>query len=309
MQSEFSKLPVLSWRGQKLPVMARSVSFAHESVQHKLQRRNEDLIEMTGAHNLVFTYTIPFRQGIYKGPYEADLFGAGLQKFFRNCRDKSPGELIDPYYGVRRAVPSSFNDDTDMGRTDGVDVRIEFTDAPLDGSEEDFQFPTFQTATNSAKGLVTTLVQTAEPKENPAILAALKETDDGGVSYRSLLAIGAKLEGVSNVALSNAANPRDPTEPLIYASKKVEESFGKVSNPDSWSIRNSARKVRDDAIRSKRNDAQSRKAKIVINPFTRSLTSIAATYGVSVSSLIAANPELAKKPLVAPGVSVVIPQS
>lgn len=305
MPSEFSKLPKLSWRGQSLPIAARSVSFAHESVQHKLQRRNQDLIEQTGAHNLVFTYTVPMRSGIFKGEYGSKLFGEGLQKLFRACRDKTPGILVDPVYGQRRAVCSSYNDDTDLGRTDGVDIRLEFTDAPEDGDDDTFNFPTFNTAKDSQKKTSQTVVKIARPDPTKPETAALKKRTtnlgDALIQYQNF--------GVSTVnELKQSSYQAKRVEDIVTDALKNAVTRGTADALDLFGLQQAARRQRDDAIRAQKNDADQARAKVIINAITRSLTSIAATYGVSVESLIAANPDLAKKPSVPVGAVVKIPR-
>jgi len=306
MPSEFSKLPKFSWRGQQLPISARSVSFAHESVQHKLQRRNQDLVEQTGAHNLVFTYTIPMRSGIFKGNYGDSLFGVGLQKFFRACRDKSPGVLVDPVYGQRRAVCSSYNDDTDMGRTDGVDIRVEFTDAPEEGEDDAFDFPTVQSARNSGAATSQSVKAFARPDPTKPERAELKKLKsnlgDTLIQYQNF--------GVSTVnELKQSSYQAKRVEDIVTDALSNAVTRGTADALDLFGLQQSARRQRDDAIRAQRNDAEQARARVIVNALSRSLTSIAATYGVSVESLIAANPELTKAPMVPVGATVKIPQS
>ncbi len=122
-------LPPFEWRGRRYPVLTRAVSFAHDNAPHKLQYRDGEFVEMTGAKSFTFTYTLAMREDIARGPYK-NLFTEGLIPLLTDCRDRTPGPLVDPVYGEFRCVPASFTDDSDNNKRDGTDVRVEFTHAP-----------------------------------------------------------------------------------------------------------------------------------------------------------------------------------
>jgi hypothetical protein len=131
----FPLLQLFSWRGNEYPLLARSVSFAHEGAPSRIQYRDNEFVEQLGAHSLTFGYTIPTREDIAKGPYRA-LFREGYYNLFRDMRNREPGELVDPFLGVFQCVPVRFEDDTDINKRDGTDVRLEFMHSPnIDGAE------------------------------------------------------------------------------------------------------------------------------------------------------------------------------
>src|SRR5262245_39843475 len=111
-------LPPFEWRGVRYPVATRSVSFQHEQAQHRIQYKDGEFIEQTGARNYTFNYTIPMREDIARGPYK-NLFSSGLIPLLIDCRNREPGQLVDPVYGEFRCVPTSYNDDIDVGKRDG----------------------------------------------------------------------------------------------------------------------------------------------------------------------------------------------
>ncbi len=307
MTEVFSKLPQFSWRGKKYPVSQRSVSFAHESVQHKLQRRNQDLVEQTGAHNLILTYTIPMREGIFKGPY-ANLFTEGFPKLFADIRNKSPGELVDQFMGPLRCVPSSWNDESDVLKTDGTDIRVEFHAAPEDGDEEVFRFPTIQTVTSDGRELDVRMQGLAAGPANEAQEGALQafkqiESEHGKTDILSAIA------GVGQQIISAGERYNAGIDDLIFRAQKIEAVAEKLSNPDGWLIRDRSRTLRDSAMRAQAavDRVVGTKNKRIKNAFSRSLASIAAAFGVSLSALLAANRHLARSPIVPPGAEVVIP--
>jgi|GEM_PF-1900381 len=138
----FDKLPHAVWRTITFPISERSVRFAHEGTDHQFIYRDGVAVEMMGAGPRVFTYTVPFRDGVTKGPYGnvgADstpaLFSAWLLKFWNSYySDKSPGPLYDPVYGDLICVPQEWDETSDAQARDGVTVRVSFKEhTPPDG--------------------------------------------------------------------------------------------------------------------------------------------------------------------------------
>lgn len=130
----FDKLPHAVWRTITFPVSERTVRFAHEGTDHQFIYRDGVAVEMMGAGPRVITYTIPFRDGLTKGPYGnvgADstpaMFSAWLLKFWRVYHDdKTPGALYDPVYGDLICVPQEWDEQSDAQQRDGVTVRVSF---------------------------------------------------------------------------------------------------------------------------------------------------------------------------------------
>src|SRR3954471_16280490 len=110
-----SKLPLFSWRDQEYPLIARRVSFAHEGAEHRIQNRDGDFIDQLGAHSLIFSYTLPMRQGIASGPYK-DLFTVGYPLLFAAMRDREKGVMVDPVLGEFVCTPSSWSDDMEVAK-------------------------------------------------------------------------------------------------------------------------------------------------------------------------------------------------
>lgn len=137
----FRDLPRLTWRGGiELPLLRRRAHFDHEQIRHKLSFRDLEFVDGLGLHNWVFEYTIPFRQGINVGPYR-DLFVVGLPQFLKDCRDRTPGELLDPVLGTFHARCVSLRDESDPGRRDGDDVDVIFVQAPEPGEIDQLGAP------------------------------------------------------------------------------------------------------------------------------------------------------------------------
>lgn len=303
MTTPFDQLPRFSWRGSEYPLTGRSASFAHETVQHKLQRRNNDLVEQIGAHNLVITYTLPMREGVFKGPYRS-LFLQGLPKLYRDVRDKSEGDLVDPIFGPLRAVPTSYNDDIDVQRRDGTDVRIELLTVP--GEDLTPEFPTIQSLFDDGRSLDAVIQAVEEAPANPAERAAIQEfrqIESGGPSTDLLSAINGV--GQQVIGLGNRVNNAIDRE--IFRVEKLEETARELATPNGWILRERARLRRDTLIRAKSDAARNATTRNYRNTTTRSLASIAAELGISVEALVAANPGLARRPTVSAGAIIRVP--
>lgn len=152
VQDQFSQLPHASWRGTiTLPILERSVRFAHEGTDHQIIYRNGVAVEMTGAGARVITYTIPFREGVTKGPYETGLFSSTLLRFWAAYHDdKSPGPLYDPIYGELTCVPQEWDETLDVSKRDGVDVRVSFKEHTEAGSTGEPAPPTLDSLQSDA---------------------------------------------------------------------------------------------------------------------------------------------------------------
>ena len=133
-------LPRLSWRGIEVPVTHRSVRFEHEHVAHKFSYRDGQIVEALGYRNWIFSYTIPFREGMRSELYE-HLFTEVHPKFVEACRDRTEDLLIDPVLGSFTARCQSLGADTDPSRRDGEDLQVSFIHSPKP-DEEDRAAPT-----------------------------------------------------------------------------------------------------------------------------------------------------------------------
>lgn len=299
MTDVLAQLPRFQWRGVEYPVTSRSVSFAHETVQHKLQRRNEDLVEQVGAHNLVLTYTIPMRDGLMRGPHDA-LFSLGMQTLYQDCRNRESGPLIDPILGAIRCVPSSYNDETDVQKRDGTDVKVEFTQSPEEDGEE-LDFPSVDVAAGSAEELDVAVQEFLEEEsENteipPDTRVNLKQLVSDTVAFgRGVLAI-----------------PNDVRSEILqyaYYAKQVEDITVKAHDPATFDLWDASRTSRDNANRAADNAAQVRPVRIVTVEQAMSPVSFAAKYGVPLSAVIQVNPSISNRPTIPVGTNVILPDA
>lgn len=280
------QLPRFSWRRLDYPLAARSVSFAHDSVPHRIEFRNGEFREQTGARSFTLNYTIPMREGIATGPYR-NLFARMLLVLLKDFQDKTPGDLVDPIYGKLRCVPGEWVDETDINKRDGTDLRLSFFHSP-DLAQTDPEAREQIVSLNGLKSEAGALDQEAktifweqEPSPEPS-------TDIFG-------AIGGVASQITNQADRVAAALDDYT----FRLEKTEASIDKLENPQNWRFRDSLRSARESTVRAKKNHGDpANKVKKVTTNTQKTVSAVAAESGMTLIELIRLNPALAKSPLV-----------
>lgn len=299
-------LPPLMWRGINYPIISRDVGFAHESVQHKLERRNEDLVEQTGARNMTFSYTFPMREGLFKGPYKS-MFIEGLRKLLADCRNKTPGILVDPVYGEYRCVPASYQDGMDLGKRDGTDIKVEFLHSPEEGASSAPEMPTIRKTIIEGINTTDEAAKLAEVAGTPAAAKVVltKPKEPGNDGQTDLLSA---INGVYRQGLNVAERLNAIIENEVFRLRKLEDTANELIGPNAWIVRRSSRLARDSASALKSQSFSPVPVRVVVNASPRSVTSLAATLGISVADLIRANPSLSRSPIVRAGTNVIIPQ-
>lgn len=294
MTDALSKLPRFSWRGQELPLIHRSVRFSHEDTDHTFQYRDGELVERKGVKNWTFSYSIPFRQDIAKGPYQ-NLFTVQLLDFIFACRDKSPDTLRDPVIGSMRAVCSTYEEETDVQRRDGTDVRVEFKASPL---QDDVALETIQGGLSGLTGVsnqsgaldkdignISWPIQTPSPEPSTDPLSAISGFG------RQIINQGNKM----SAALDNVA----------YKAEQIETTAALLEDPHTFQIARSSRRVQTAALKFKdRIQSPDRRILRVTLAYGKSLSRIAADAGMTVQDLLKLNPTIAGRPVVPAGATV-----
>lgn len=294
MTDVLSKLPRFSWRGQELPLLSRSVRFSHDDTDHTFQYRDGDFVERKGVKNWTFSYSIPFRQDIAKGPYR-NLFSEQLLNFIFACRDKSPDTLRDPILGSFRAVVSTYEEESDVLKRDGTDVRVEFKEAPL---IDDVELETIQ---GGLSGLSAVASEAGALDADVAAVNWPAQEPSPEPSIDPLSAIsgfGRQLENQGNkisAALDNVA----------YKAELVEESAARLEDPKTFQLARSSRRVQAAALQLKeRIQNPERRILRVTLAYGKSISRIAADAGMSVQQLLQLNPTIAGRPVVPAGTVV-----
>ena len=288
----FKELPYAAFRGIQFPIIARGpVGHSHTTIKHGLQYRDKQIVETTGAENLTLTYTIPFRQGLATGPWE-NAFHELYSQLWDEYLDKTPGDLIDPFRGQLIVIPGSWDEEVDVDKRDGLDVRLTFIEAPLD-DEEPLSLPTIQGAYSEAGALDTEVEKVDwEQEQSP------QPTQDPLSAVRG---IGDQLD----VARSRIAASLDD---VAYRCERLEATAERLEDPErTQRVVRSARRLNLATRRlNSRAMNPAKSAKRVLNATARTISAVAADMGTTIEALLRANPAL-NGPLVPGGLWLVQP--
>jgi hypothetical protein len=286
---DLSQLPRFSWRDQEYPLTRRRVSFAHEGAKHRLQYRDNDFIEQLGPHSLYFSYTLPMRSGIAKGPYK-DLFSTGYPLLFAAMRDREKGVLVDPVLGEFVCTPASWADDLNVALRDGTDVEIEFEHAPDIDELEDLKAITLQGLGSDAGALDAELKRVdweQEPSPEPTIDA-----------LSAISGVGAQFEAQAGKAAASL-------EDFAYKCEKIDQQIDRLQNPDVWPLKRAVRRNRATAVAlGKRAADPTKEVKTTIVNHAKTVAGMAAEVDMTVAELLEQNPALARMPFITPGTAV-----
>jgi hypothetical protein len=281
----FKAQPTASFRGIAFPITERDVTHSHDTVEHRLQYRDGRLIEITGGSNKTFTYTIPFRQGIARGPYK-DLFVKTLPEFWLAYADKSRGTLVDPITGVSQVVPGSWDEITDVNRRDGIDVRVSFIESPeLADDAQESGIETVMSAYGEAQALDTELSKVdwqQEPSPPPM-------TDP----LSAIAGLGSQIAAVPAKVAANL-------HAVAFRCEKVEATLAKLKDPETTTqVVHAARRLRLSCQRMADEGANpARTVKQITYSTAKPLSAIAQELHNSVDDLVKLNAQLVRMPLV-----------
>lgn len=140
MTDVLTQLLGFKWRDVSFPVNEMSMALRQDLVIHKIFKKDGADVEGTGRAPLQFSATIPFRNGVARGPGEEFriLYPDGWRSFIAAMADGTVGYIQHPELGdVRCRVEECTTNWKSAGR-DGVDVTAswiettEYEDALLD---------------------------------------------------------------------------------------------------------------------------------------------------------------------------------
>lgn len=285
MTDVLAQLQVASWRLIEFPVSRREYGFRHEQARHKILFKDDALIESLGRENPTYSYTIPFREDIAKGPYR-NLFTRTYPDFLEACLDRTRGVLEDPIHGAVQAKCVSLRESVDPERNDGIDVEVEFIFAPDESSAVDLTtaLDSLEGARNSA-GLFDEDVRRIDWQQEIPPEPTLDPFD-------AISSVGNQLEvaaGKVSAKMSDVAN----------RAEKAVATIDRLKNPNLAPTRVAARRLQAVATRLAEQGVGHERRKQIRATFTRqeyTLSSAAAALNNSVSELLDLNPSLARSP-------------
>jgi hypothetical protein len=291
MTDVFRLLPPFQWRDRRYPLIARSVTFQHENAKSRIQYRDGEFVDMTGARGFTFSYTIPMREDIAKGPYK-NLFVEGLPILLRDIRNRTPGELVDPLLGPFRCVPELFNDDSDPGRRDGDDVRVEFTHAPEFAQPD----PEVKDNLKSLSGLIADAGKLDEE---------LKITRDWRQepSPEAMTDILSAINTVGQRGLRQVDKTSAYLNDISLRLEKIEDTADRAENPQNWGLRNDVRRMREAVtqLNKRATEPPTRKFRRITQNVATTVSAVAAQLDMTVAELLRLNPGIVKLPMIPVG--------
>lgn len=295
MVDALSELAPFSWRGETYPLLRRRVSFRHEGVEHVIQYRDFAVVEQLGVQGLTFSYTLPMRQSVAKGPYR-NLFGEKLAVLTRDMLNREPGTLYDPVFAKTfRCTPAAYDDETDPVKRCGTDVSVEFKYAPELTDEDQALLdlagvPGLASEAGALDAAVATADWAQEPSPEPSV--DVLQAADGVVS-----------QGLAQVDKFSAS-----LDDFALKMENIEKTCERAENPQNWSIRDSARRNREAAIRLKRRLSENPATKLrqFATRSQRLVTDLAKEVGMTVEEFLRLNPSLVRLPYVPAGTVVIV---
>jgi hypothetical protein len=290
MANVLKNLPKFKWRGLTVPLTSRKATFEQDDVIHKFEFRDKELLESQGVRNWRFTYTIPFREDIIKGPYK-NLFSSVFPDFVLACRDRTPGILYDPVLGSFRAKVANFSDETDVHKLDGDDVTVDFIEAPDIGEIDEFVAVHDVTDKVDARS-IDSAVKAVNWKQLEPPAASVDALDALDGFLRQVQASGNRY----NAAL----------ESYKFKLSKIEETVAELRDPTQWPLISATRRARYDALvqalATEPGGSKSRIGKRITNGGP--ISSVAQSVHMTTEGFIALNQLLARMPLVPQGTEI-----
>lgn len=301
MTDIFSSLKELVWRHPSitedfvLPITSRDVGFQHEDAQYAFNFRENNTIEGLGAKNLTFSYVIPFREDIAKGPFK-NLFVTIYPKFLTTARSQLSGVLIDPILGEFPAKVTTYQEITDINRRDGIDVNVAFIHTPSDDETRTFPLKGFDDILTEA-GQLDVAVGEIDP-----LLWADRQLPPPKPLVPFLNAIRGVLDQINAQGNRIVASIHQLASQL----EALQDSAERLQDPKrSPQISAACRRLRVALIDLEKTAARPDKAVGTFLVQTKmTFTELAKTLSMTVEELVQLNPTLVKYNLVLPGIKV-----
>jgi len=292
MTDILARLSKASWRGIVFPCAGREYGFRQEFARHRYIYQDNELIDSIGKENPAYTFQIPAREDLARGPYK-NWFTVFYPKFLKACEDKSEGDLFDPVHGRRQCKCASLREVLGVTKRDGVDVTVEFVYSP----SEQVAVPTPSLA-----------IETIEGAKD---MAAFLDSEEKKIPWKQEPPPGSSLDlfdfgrSITDQLELNKSRFSANMSRLSSRMENLSASIDRLKDPNSQAARRNARRLFAAAIKLK----QSATAPIVPTKFIVlardiGVMSLAALYNMTLDDLRKLNPTLGRTTTVKHGTYV-----
>lgn len=289
----FSQLLGFKWRDVEFPVNAMSVSLAQNLAMHKPWGKDGAEVEGTGRDSLVFTATIPFRNGVVAAKSESFgvLYPDGWRAFLGAMADRSLGYLIHPELGEIRCKPQKVDSTWDGSKRDGCDVEATWieTTEDRDGLQDALEYNASPMAEVSLAALdldASMRLPGNKLPKRPEFKPDLFDT------MRQLTAISDQV----SLGLRRVTGKVDQ---LTYRAAQMQQSLARVNDPRNWQAQESVTRMRS-ALRGlvRAMGGNDRQVHYYRVQRASTLAGIAALIPARLPDLMRLNPHLLQSPVV-----------
>lgn len=294
LPSVFELLLEMKWKGVSFPTSHLAIDLEHDLVEHKWPDRDGAHVEATGRSPLVFSATIPFRNGIAPGKTEkwGILYPTGFRDFLTKAADRTVGDLQHPELGVIKCKLKSARVTYDPNKRDGADVDatwIESTETPEDLQKVLASSSPVGATLQFALDLDQQLLQLNPPLPTPPG----PPEPSFGDAIRSI-------QGAFDQTSLLSRQIAGQIDHVAYRLSSLSDSVAAAKNVLFWPVTQSV-----EHMRASLNDlksqllVQNKQVSIYVVPAETTLANIAAFLGVRIDDIVKLNPLLVSSARVA----------
>jgi len=289
MTDQLRLLPNAAWRGIAFPVSGRNVSFAHDVVDQKIQYRNGYPVEITGAQNIRFRYTVPADENLVRGGFP-NFFTKTLPELMEAIYDTSSGILSDPIKGVFTCKPVQYDERLEARLRSGVSVDIEFTQHVEPTEDTELELSSLPSAESQA-GILDQEVIASDLYEGPPDTLAVDP-------FKQIAGYGQQLVFAGNKIAAQLDRAAAGAESIERAAEALED-------PGRTGIIHSARRLRLACLQLRlRGTTPGKTLRRVKKNSDMTLSALASELGMTLDDFLKINPALATDPIVKSGTAV-----
>lgn len=287
----FLQLLPFQWRSVTFPVTSMSISLSQDLAAHKSWNKDGAEMEPTGRDALVFSASIPFRNGV--APARTERFGTlypdAFRAFLGAMADKSADVLVHPELGEIRVVPQKADARWDGNKTDGVDVEASWvaTTEDTDGLQDALATPSPVTqAQLAATSLDGALRLSADQ---------LPKTREFEPSFADAMR---GFQGIGDQIGLFAGGITGQLDALKYRVGEVGNAFARLDDPRNFAAADAVSKLKQAVAALSKSLGSERTVAYYRAPRDITLAGLAAIIPADLNSLRLLNPRLLQSPIV-----------